>query len=93
MVCSHLHYSLLTDGSTDSGVLEQELIYVLFLNRSGRAQIKFYGFESPYHANAVGLKDVVELAFRRVGIADFTGNLFGLNVDGASVNNGIHGLS
>ena len=29
------YYSFLTDGSTDSGVLEQELIYVLFLKRSG----------------------------------------------------------
>ncbi len=53
------YYSLLTDGSTDSGVLEQELIYVLFLKRSGRAEVKFYGIESP--ANAVGLKDAVEL--------------------------------
>lgn len=35
------YYSLLTDGSTDSGVLEQELIYVLFLNRSGRAEVNF----------------------------------------------------
>lgn len=85
------YYSLLTDGSTDSGVLEQELIYVLFLNRSGRAEVKFYGIESPDHANAVGLKHAVELAFTRVGITDFTSSLFGLNVDGASVNTGIHG--
>ena len=86
------YYSLLTDGSMDSGCLELELnIYVLFLNRSGRAQVKFYGIESPDHANAVGLKDAVELAFTRVGITDFTSNLFGLNVDGASVNTGIHG--
>ncbi len=91
------HYSLLTDGSTDSGVLEQELIHVLFLNKSGRAEVRFYGIESPDHANAVGLKDAVrlkdavELAFNRVGITDFTSSLFGLNVDDASVNTGIHG--
>ena len=85
------YYSLPTDGSTDSGVLKQELIYILFLNRSGRAEVKFYGIESPDHANAVGLKHAVELAFTRVGITDFTSSLFGLNVDGASVNTGIHG--
>jgi hypothetical protein len=50
------YYSLLTDGSTDSGVLEQELIYVLFLNRSGRAEVKFYSIESPDHANPCWIK-------------------------------------
>ncbi len=34
---------------------------------------------------------MVELAFNRVVITDFTNSLFGLNVDGASVNTGIHG--
>lgn len=33
----------------------------------------------------------MELAFNRVGITDFTRSLFGLNVDGARVNTGIHG--
>ena len=36
------YYSLLTDGSTDSGVLEQELIHVLVVNRSGRAQARIH---------------------------------------------------
>ena len=84
-------YSLLTDSSTDSGVLKQELIYVLLLNKSGQAEEKFYGIESPDHANAVGLTDAVKLAFNRVGITDFTSSLFGFNVDGASANTGIHG--
>ena len=70
------YYSLLTDGSTDSGVLEQ---------------VRFYGIKGPDHANAVGLEYAVELAFNRVGITDFTRCLFWLNIDGASVNTGIHG--
>ena len=85
------YYSLLTDGSTDAGVFEQKLIYVLFLNRAGRAEVRFYGVEGPANGNAIGLKDAVEFAFNRVGVTDFTRSLFGLNVDGASVNTGIHG--
>ena len=38
------YYSLLTDGSTDFGVVEQ---------------VRFHGIKGPDHANAVGLEDAV----------------------------------
>ena len=42
------------DGSTDSSVIEQELIYVLFLN-NGTLQVKFFSIESVKIADAEGL--------------------------------------
>ena len=85
------YYVLLTDASTDSGVLEQELIYAIFLNKCGHAEVRFYIIEIPDNANAERFKGAVELALNRVGITEFIRSLFGLNVDGTSGNKGIHG--
>ena len=82
------YYCLLTDGSTDAGVVEQELLYVLLLIE-GRPRVKFFSIESPNHVNAEGLKDTIKVAFERSEL-EYTTNLFGLNVDGASVNTGLH---
>ena len=45
------YYSILQDGSTNTSVSEQELIYVIFLN-DGRAIIKFLSIENPQAADA-----------------------------------------
>ena len=84
------YYSILMDGSTDSSIIEQELVYVLFLNKEGRAVVEFFSIESVKNANADGLKAAIKESFERVGIVDFAQKLHGLNVDGASVNTGIH---
>ena len=55
------HYANLTDGSTDSSILEQEVLYVLFLSpSSGLPVLKFLSVESPEHAHADGLKACIE---------------------------------
>ena len=82
-------YSVLNDGSTDSGVIEQELIYVLFLNH-GTPTLKYFSIESVTNANAEGIKETIATAFSRFGISNFSSRLLGLNVDGASVNVGVH---
>ena len=48
------YYSILMDGSTDSSVIEQELIYVLFLN-NGTPQVKFFSIESIKSVDTEGL--------------------------------------
>lgn len=68
---------------------EQELVYVLFL-KDGAPVIKFLGVESPEQADAEGLQNSITRAFSRIDIPCFSDRLVGLNVDGASVNVGIH---
>ena len=83
------YFSCLNDGSTDSSTIEQEMVYVLFL-QEGTPVVKYLSVESVKSADANGIKESLEEAFKRVGIEDFTSRLLGLNVDGASVNTGIH---
>ena len=83
------YYSILQDGSTDTSVSEQELIYVLFLYK-GQPILKFFSIENPPVADAQHLAECVEEAFHCIGITDLFSHLYGLNVDGASVNLGVH---
>lgn len=82
-------YACLNDGSTDASVTEQELVYVLYLSE-GTPTVKFLSIESVKSADAVGITASIEEAFHRLGVTSFTNKLIGLNVDGASVNTGIH---
>ena len=84
------YYSILTDGSTDTSVTEQELTYVMFLDEDGRVNMKFLSIENPARADAVHLVECIKEAFHRIGIVNITTYLHRLNVDGASVNLGIH---
>ena len=84
------YYSILTDGSTDASILEQEVLYVLFLSASGVAVLKFLSVDTPQHAHADGLKQCIEDSFQRIGIPSVSSRLASMNVDGAAVNTGIH---
>ena len=81
------YYSVLNDGSTDSSVTEQELVYALFLE-DGFPQVKFLSIESVSSADAAGILESLKESFNRLGITPFTDRIVGLNVDGASVNTG-----
>ena len=83
------YYSVLMDGSTDSSVIEQELVYVLFLDK-GVPTVKFSSIESVQSADADGLLSSLKDSFERVGVDQFENHIHGLNVDGASVNTGVH---
>ena len=76
------YFSLLTDGSTDSVVIEEEVLYLLFLNE-GKPEIKFFSIETPSHSTAEGLKEAISSAFKRTGMTEFHTKLAGFNVDGA----------
>ena len=83
------YFSLLTDGSTDSAVIEEEVLYLLFLNE-GKPEIKFFSIETPSHTTAEGLKEAISSAFKRTGMTEFHTKLAGFNVDDAMVNTGIY---
>ena len=56
------YYSFLTDGSTGASILEQEVLYVLFLSK-GQPVVKFLSVETLHHAHADGLKECIEESF------------------------------
>ncbi|XP_046852248.1 zinc finger protein 862-like [Xenia sp. Carnegie-2017] len=79
------YFSLLTDGSTDKGVSEQEVCI---------PQMRFLAIESPTSTSADGLKKMIQDCFSRFHMNNFPRQLAALNVDGASVNLGsINGLA
>ena len=64
-------YACLNDGSTDSSVIEQELVYVLFLCE-GRTTVEFFSIESVKHDNAPSIVESLDNAFQRFGMTSFT---------------------
>ena len=81
--------SILTDESTDASILEQEVLYVLFLSSSGVPVLKL-SVDTPEHAHADGLKQCIKDSFHRIGITPQSSRLASMNVDGAAVNTSIH---
>ena len=65
------YFSVLSDGSTDNSVLEQELVYVLFLYQ-GKPRVTFLDIETPKSADAAGIFDCITNAFQRIGLENFT---------------------
>ena len=82
------YFCVLSDGSTDSSVIEEELVYLLFL-KSGKPLLKFLSIEPANNANAEGIIECIRTAFEGIGILDFQKRIMGRNVDGASVNTGM----
>ena len=74
---------------TDASVIEEEAIYVLFLD-DGIPKTKYFSIENIKHGNAEGLNDAIKTAFERFGIKKFENSIVGLNCDGANVNIGIN---
>ena len=80
--------SVLTDGSTDSSVVEKELMYVLFVNSNGYLEHRFLKLKNVRDGTAPGLKTLLEQSFKELGISHLSSHLVGLGADGASVNMG-----
>ena len=64
------YISVLSDGSTDSAVTEQEMIYVLFICE-GIPVLKYLSIENAKNADALGLKSILEITFNRFGITRY----------------------
>lgn len=69
--------SLSIDGATDSATMENELIYVTYLNDSGHPSCTFLSIEAVKHANAVGVLEAVESGFEAAGMHDWQQKLVG----------------
>ena len=84
------YFCILSDGSTDSNVAEEELGYVLFLLCNGNPMLKFISIEPANNANAEGIHICIKEAFEQAGVLDLSKKVIMLNVDGAAVNTGVH---
>ena len=63
------YYAILTDSSTDFIILEQEVLYVLFLSpSSGLPVLKFLSVKSQEHTHADDLKACIEDSFYCISI-------------------------
>ena len=82
------YYSVLCDGSTDASIKSQELVYVLYLQKDGRATCKLLSVETTENEDAAGLMNTLKEAFTRFGITNFETKLAATSMDGASVNMG-----
>ena len=83
------YFGILSDGSTNNSVIGEELVYLLFL-KSGKPLLKLLLIEPANNAKAEGTIECIKTAFERIGISDFQKKMMGLNVDGASINIGVH---
>ena len=83
------YFRVLSDGSTDRSVIEEELVSLLFL-KSRKPPLKSLLIEPANNANAEGIIECIKTAFERIDVLDFHKEIMGLNVDGASVNSGMH---
>ena len=83
------YFCILSEGSTDSSVTEEELVHVLLL-LCGKPKLKCPSIEPANNANAEGIHSCIKEAFGRVGVLGLSQKVIVLNVDGAVVNTGIH---
>ena len=65
------YYACLIDGSTDSSIIEQEVVYLLFLYE-GTLTVKYFSVNSVKAADAAGIIESIETAFNQFGITSFT---------------------
>ena len=82
--------TIICDGSTDSGVQEEEIVYVRYCN-SGEINTSFVALGSPERADADGIFKVISDSLNNVGIKDWHNKLVGVGSDGANVMTGKKG--
>ena len=87
------YLAVLMDGSTDSSVVEKELIYMMFIGTDGKVECRIFQLKNVPDATAPGIKNLLLESFANCGI-DLTHKLVSICVDGAAVNLGVRrGLS
>ena len=82
--------SILSDGSTDNGILEQEIVYLRYTGDGGKVQTRLADIVDLTYGHAQGVTDGI---FKALESAEMpceilAGKLIGINTDGASVNMG-----
>lgn len=80
---------VLCDGSTDKSIMEQEAIYVTFVDPDTLLPVlKFFNVVVPESQDAVGIKNAIISCFEQHGLADVIEKIVFIGSDGASVNCG-----
>ena len=87
-LCEARFFSVMIDGSTDSANIENELVYVRYLDMGTGVVTSFIGIEDTKHATAEGILETVDAIFTRVGVLDWRNKVVALGTDGAAVNLG-----
>ena len=83
------YFSILSDGSTDSGVIERELFYVLYVGSVGNIGQNYLKMASVSDGTAKGLTRLFLDTVAGVGLDDTSKHtMVGFGADGASVNMG-----
>lgn len=79
--------SKVSDGSTDSSIVEQETVYVRCVSKKGRSVCYFVDIVALESANTDGILHAIDQSFVGIGITETTlqQKLVGCNFDGASV--------
>ena len=91
--------SLLSDGSTDKGIVEEEIIYVRLV-KDGVPQTKFVSIEEPSSPNAEGITNAIKKGIASLKpsenesddetyLLDLYKKLINVNFDGAAVMSGV----
>ncbi|TDH03546.1 hypothetical protein EPR50_G00164600, partial [Perca flavescens] len=81
------HFSIMIDGATDGGNIENEAVYVRFMADEGPVNA-FLSIQAVKQGNASGILDAIYAAFEEAGIDDWKDQLVGFGSDGAAVNVG-----
>ena len=82
--------SVLCDGSTDSSIVEKELIYVIFVDPDTFVPTcSFFSLKEPISQDAAGIKQAIEDSFREKGLSDILTKMVFLSSDGAATNSGM----
>ena len=56
------YISVLIDDSTDTAVIEEEMVYLLFMTEQRKLKVKILCIESPEFITAEGLKEGIKIA-------------------------------
>ena len=94
-------FSILLDGSTDAGNIDNELLLVMWFDKEGKGEkvctrISYFTVTRPASVSAQGLFDTLGGAMKSLGISAITqeacSKLVGVGTDGASANIARRGL-
>ncbi|XP_036928236.1 zinc finger protein 862-like isoform X2 [Acanthopagrus latus] len=83
------HYiSIMIGGATDSGILENEIVYVKFFSKERGVVQSFLGIEDVKHAHAAGVLSAGQSVFEKAGLEKWKEKVVFFCADGAAVNMG-----
>ena len=60
--------SILSDGSTDVSVVEQEVVYIRYIKANGQADTVLADIIAPEHGHGLGLFEAIKEAVMAVGL-------------------------